>query len=134
MPGIPGTTPAHPDRAILLTGLANGLVAVLVAATAAHGPLAPTDIAAQRQVDTASLLHFVHTLGLMLLAFWPNGAVWRRLTALAWLGGILLFCGSIYSQVLLGWPWPGPSTPIGGLLLMVGWLAWMAGLMGDRRG
>ncbi len=42
--------------------------------------------------------------------------------AWCWLAGVVLFSGSIYALVLLGWKWLGPVTPFGGLFLMVGWL------------
>ena len=36
--------------------------------------------------------------------------------------GIVLFSGSLYGLALGGWKWLGPITPIGGLLLLAGWL------------
>jgi uncharacterized membrane protein YgdD (TMEM256/DUF423 family) len=36
--------------------------------------------------------------------------------------GTLLFSGSIYLLAYFGWIWLGPVTPLGGLLLMGGWL------------
>ena len=45
-----------------------------------------------------------------------------RAAAWCWLVGTLMFSGSIYALVLLGWKWLGPATPFGGLFLMVGWL------------
>ena len=38
------------------------------------------------------------------------------------LGGIVLFCGSLYAMCLFEWKWLGPVTPLGGAFLMVGWL------------
>jgi len=35
--------------------------------------------------------------------------------------GIFLFSGSLYLLTLANASWAGPITPIGGLLLMVGW-------------
>jgi uncharacterized membrane protein YgdD (TMEM256/DUF423 family) len=44
------------------------------------------------------------------------------------LGGILLFSGSLYGVSLLGVRWLGAVTPVGGTLFIVGWglLAWRA--------
>lgn len=44
------------------------------------------------------------------------------------LGGILLFSGSLYGVSLLGVRWLGAITPVGGTLFIVGWglLAWRA--------
>lgn len=40
-------------------------------------------------------------------------------------GGVVLFSGSIYGLVLTGWWVLGPVTPIGGTLLIVAW-GWLA--------
>jgi len=37
--------------------------------------------------------------------------------------GILLFAGSLYLLTLANASWAGPITPLGGLLLMFGWVA-----------
>lgn len=42
-----------------------------------------------------------------------------------WLVGILLFSGSLFGLALQGPPWLGPVTPLGGILLLVGWI-WLA--------
>ncbi|WP_322520312.1 DUF423 domain-containing protein [Guyparkeria halophila] len=133
MPQTIGHQAPVADRPVLAIGLANGLVAVVLAALAAHGPMAPTDLDAQRQVDTAILLHFVHTLAIMLLAYWPAPGRWRLTLALAWLVGIILFSGSLYALTLFNQPWPGAITPIGGLFLMLGWIGWLGGLLVVKR-
>lgn len=123
----PTPSPATGHRPILIIGILTGFVGVIVAALAAHGPLAPVDHDAQRQVDTAILLHFVHALGLILLALWPGSSRVKLPVTALWLTGTLLFSGSLYSLTMLGLPWPGPITPIGGLFLMLGWLLWLIG-------
>ena len=133
MPQTIGQQAPVADRPVLAIGLVNGLVAVVLAALAAHGPMAPTELDAQRQVDTATLLHFVHTLAIMLLAYWPAPGRWRLTIALAWLTGIILFSGSLYALTLFGHSWPGPITPIGGLFLMLGWIGWLVGLLVVKR-
>ncbi len=133
MPDTPGHQGHFVDRRVLAVGLLSGLIAVGLAAVAAHGPMAPTALDAQRQVDTASLLHFVHTLALMQLAYWPAQTRWRLTIATAWLIGIILFSGSLYALTLFGQSWPGPITPIGGLFLMVGWIGWLTGLLVVKR-
>lgn len=133
MPQTIGHLAPVASRPVLAIGLVNGLVAVVLAALAAHGPMAPTDLDAQRQVDTAILFHFVHTLALMLLAFWSADARWRLTIAAAWLIGIILFSGSLYALTLFNQPWPGAITPIGGLFLMLGWIGWLIGLLVVQR-
>ena len=128
-----GNRRAGPDRLILAAGLVAGLAAVILGALGAHGPLAPTDPSAQRQLDTATLFHLTHSLGLMILAFWPSVSAWRRGIALTWVVGIPLFSGSLYALTMFASPWPGPLTPLGGLLLIIGWLGWLVGLFAIRR-
>ncbi|WP_197408200.1 MULTISPECIES: DUF423 domain-containing protein [unclassified Guyparkeria] len=105
----------------------------MFAAVGAHGPLAPADPVTQRQLDIATLFHLVHSLALMILALWPSGRRWRRGIALSWLAGIVLFAGSLYGLTLFATPWPGALTPLGGLLLMLGWLAWLVATLGADR-
>ena len=133
MTAQPAFPPIQPDRLVLAIGLLSGLVAVALAAFGAHGPLAPIDPIAQRQLGTASLFHLTHSLGLMLLAFWPAAVSWRRAVALSWLVGIVLFAGSLYSSTMFAVAWPGLLTPLGGLFLMSGWLAWLVGVLGLSR-
>ncbi|HER34660.1 MAG: DUF423 domain-containing protein [Halothiobacillaceae bacterium] len=123
----------QPDRLILIVGLASGLVAVALGAMGAHGPLAPSEAVAQRQLDIATLYHLAHSLGLLVLAGWPGSAAWRRAIALCWATGIVLFSGSLYGLTLFSTPWPGMLTPFGGLLLLAGWLVWLVSLLVSTR-
>jgi len=57
------------------------------------------------------------------------GPVWL------WIAGTTLFSGSLYLLALGGPQWLGPVTPLGGALLIAGWI-WLAisALAGKRRG
>jgi len=129
MTPIPPAGTGHADRLVLAAGLISGLVAVVLGALGAHGPLAPESAKAQRQLDIATLFHLAHSLALMILAFWAGGTGWRRAVAVSWTLGLLLFAGSLYALTLFGSPWPGAVTPVGGLLLMLGWLGWLVALL-----
>ncbi|RYD31707.1 MAG: DUF423 domain-containing protein [Verrucomicrobiaceae bacterium] len=70
---------------------------------------------------TAVLYHLLHAAVML----WIAGAK-EQANRLAWwlmLGGILLFSGSLYPLSTVGWKWLGPVTPLGGLLLIGGWIA-----------
>ncbi|WP_345797517.1 DUF423 domain-containing protein [Castellaniella sp. MT123] len=74
---------------------------------------------------TAAHYQMIHGLGLLALA-----ALWARLapTPAVWAGGLmlaglLLFCGSLYALVLTSIRILGAITPVGGLLLILSWLA-----------
>jgi uncharacterized membrane protein YgdD (TMEM256/DUF423 family) len=109
----------------LFTGILNALLAVIVAATGAHGPMAPTTPYLQHILSTASLFHLVHSLALIQFGLWLTQNTGRS----NWAGGLLLsgtilFVGTLYTLVFTTIKFPGLLTPIGGVLLMLGWLTW----------
>ncbi len=71
--------------------------------------------------DTAVFYHLVH--GVALAALGLSGRR-HRVALWGWLVGVVLFSGSIYGLCLLeNARWLGPVTPLGGLSMMIGWLA-----------
>ena len=112
-----------------------GLLGVLAGAFGAHaldGILA--ERATQAAWQTAVFFHLLHALAIAALG-WCSGPVsWKSIpgfTAIAWTGGILCFSGSLYILTTGGPRFFGPITPIGGLLLLTGWL--LAFLHGIRQ-
>ena len=100
-------------------------MSVLLGAFAAHGlegRLSPSYI---DTFQTAVLYQFIHTLALFGLILLPgsliNGKYQRRIASMFCLG-ILTFCGSLYSLVLLNVPSLGIITPIGGSAFIIGWM------------
>lgn len=112
-----------------LAGL-NGFLAVALGAFGAHGlktRLEGLEDAAQRLAwwETAAHYQLAHALALA-LAGYLAGRVAGRLPKLAGWGfqiGILLFSGSLYAMTLSGVRGLGAITPLGGLGLLVGWVA-----------
>ena len=49
--------------------------------------------------------------------------IWKRRGALCLLWGVLIFSGSLYCMALTGQRWLGAVTPIGGIGLILGWMA-----------
>ena len=68
---------------------------------------------------TAVLYHLVHAPVLLLLA---RSKTIHTATFLCFSFGILLFSGSLYALALSDIHWVGAITPVGGLLLMAGWV------------
>lgn len=68
---------------------------------------------------TASHYHLVHAVALVAMAMGKKdpGRSWSVLLA-----GIVLFAGSLYVLALTGIRGIGAITPIGGVLLVAGWL------------
>lgn len=113
-------------RLWLVIGMLSMLVAVVLAALGAHGPKAPSTALGQQWLATASLFHFVHSLALIGFGLWLGQTQQRCvLPALLLLSGMVLFVGSLYLLVFTTVHFPPLITPIGGGLLMLGWLAWV---------
>lgn len=71
--------------------------------------------------ETAVRYHAWHTLALLLVARLDEPRRAARVAAIAFLGGILVFSGSLYLLALTEIRWLGAVTPIGGLLFLFGW-------------
>ena len=97
-------------------------MAVALSAYAAHA----VQGAAQTRLETAAILAFGHGIALAALA--PTTA--SRLGHIALLAlsiGVLLFSGSVAFSVLA--QWPTTLAPLGGMLLIGGWLAFAIDLL-----
>jgi uncharacterized membrane protein YgdD (TMEM256/DUF423 family) len=114
-----------PQPLWLFSGILSALIAVIVAAIGAHGPLAPTTPALQHLLATASLFHLTHSLALIQYSQWrsqnPRHTAWP---AGFFILGMLGFVGSLYVMVFSGLKIPGIITPIGGAFLILAWLIW----------
>ncbi|SDX95746.1 DUF423 domain-containing protein [Hymenobacter psychrophilus] len=103
-----------------------GALSVGIGAFAAHGLRKSLEAAGRFETfETAVRYQFFHTLALLgiglLLLMRPElkslGTV-----AWLWLGGILVFSGSLYVLCLTGITKLGAVTPIGGVLFIAGWI------------
>lgn len=102
----------------------SGTLAVVAGAFGAHAlraRLAPEQVASWMTASQYQLLHSVALLALALFAAQSGRSI--RWPASLFLAGMLLFSGSIYLLVLAHWRWLGPVTPLGGMLLIAGWLS-----------
>ena len=109
-------------RLVAAAGALCAGAGVALAAYASHG----AEGQAASWLQTAALFAFGHGVALALLA--PVAARMLRLAAAGLLlAGMLLFCGSLVAAALLGWP--TALAPLGGSLMMVGWLLLAADLV-----
>jgi len=102
-----------------LGGLA-GLTAVGMAAVAAHGleALGPDRVG---MVRNAVQMQGWHALALLACGLWaPRGGKLADWAGIAFLSGLLLFCGAVYALAIGGIA-SGFLAPVGGTLLMLGW-------------
>lgn len=78
--------------------------------------------------DTATLYLFVHALGLLAIGV-LDAVSQYRITLPAYLiqAGVLIFSGTLYAIALGAPKWLGMITPIGGTLMIFGWLTLVFG-------
>ncbi len=103
----------------------NMAIAVALGAFGAHGL---KNIANAQQLEwwhTATLYLFIHALGLLLVGLFIRLKYATQITAWLLQIGIIIFAGSLYAMTLGAPLWFGAITPIGGVLMIAGWL-WLA--------
>ena len=103
----------------------NLAIAVALGAFGAHGLKA---IVSSQQLEwwqTATLYWFVHGLGLLLVGILIRLNYTTQTTAWLLQIGVIIFAGSLYAMTLGAPRWFGAITPIGGVLMIAGWL-WLA--------
>lgn len=119
----------QPDRFSLLAAVVLGFSAVALGAFGAHGLRGVLEAAGRMETwKTAVDYHLAHAVALLAVALAGGG---RRWAARCWLAGVLLFSGSLYLLCVTGATFLGAVTPLGGVLLLAGWLLLIPG---PRRG
>ena len=111
-------------RNLAIAAALLGLVGVALGAFGAHGLKSVVSPDRLEVWQTAVSYQMYHAPVLLLLA-WIDAPKMRRLLNLAacsMLGGIVIFSGTLYLLVLLDLPKLGMITPVGGTLLIIGWL------------
>lgn len=74
--------------------------------------------------ETGVRYHFVHALGLFVVAWLATKSPGALVTAAGWSFtlGVVLFSGSLYLLSTSGVRWLGAITPLGGTAFLVGWV------------
>ncbi len=121
-------------RAMATSGAALALLGVALGAFGAHAlraSLSPSDI---EIFETAVRYQMYHAVALFGVAWLATKLVDPLMHWAGWLlvAGTVVFSGSLYLLVLTGTRWLGAITPVGGLMLVAGWLLVVVALL--RRG
>lgn len=115
-------------RLWLAIGAGNVLLALVFGGIGAHLVTGSSSAA----FGTAVQHQMSQGLGLLLIALalqrYPQRRLWHW-SAWLLLGGIVGFCGGIYLKTLAGIPSLGPVVPLGGGLMMLGWLLFLIGAL-----
>jgi uncharacterized membrane protein YgdD (TMEM256/DUF423 family) len=99
-----------------------GFLGVALGAFGAHGlreRLAPGMLDVYK---TGVLYHLLHAVALLAIALGAERLARPRAVATLFTAGVVIFSGSLYALALTGVGMLGAITPIGGLLLMAGWV------------
>ena len=103
----------------------NMAIAVALGAVGAHGLKAIVSTQQLEWWQTATLYWFIHGLGLLLVGILIRLNYATQTTAWLLQVGVIIFAGSLYAMTLGAPRWFGAITPIGGVLMIAGWL-WLA--------
>lgn len=104
----------------------SGFFAIAMGAFAAHAAGSPRTA---ELVRTGATYQFMHSMTTFACATFMNiGGARARHAPAFFLGGIVLFSGSLYALAAGAPAWVGAITPLGGIGFLVGWvvLAWAA--------
>jgi uncharacterized membrane protein YgdD (TMEM256/DUF423 family) len=102
----------------------HGFFGVAMGAFAAHALKNRLSPEALGWVETGSRYQLIHALALLALAALGEKLGEKSLGRMGWefSMGALVFSGSLYAMALTNLRWLGAVTPLGGLLLLLGWL------------
>jgi len=119
-------------RTLIMIAALSGLFAVLLGAFGAHGLKARLTPEMMAIYQTGVQYHFYHTLTLLICGFLIHSGMDNtamRISAYAFIIGIVIFSGSLYLLAITDVRWLGAVTPIGGLAFIVGWASLFVGVM-----
>lgn len=108
-------------RFALLAGALLAALGVALGAFGAHALHGALDATAQGWWQTAVQYQMWHALGL--LAIGAARLPRHHLPAVLIAAGALIFCATLYGMALGAPRWLGAVTPVGGSLMIAGWLA-----------
>jgi uncharacterized membrane protein YgdD (TMEM256/DUF423 family) len=112
------------QKLILLAASAFGAVSVIIGAFGAHALRAMLESQGRLETfETAVKYQFYHTLALLVigLLMYKISDKFLGYAGYSMIGGVIIFSGSLYILCLTGIRWLGAITPIGGVLMIVGW-------------
>lgn len=115
------------SRFFFILGSCSAFIAVALGAFGAHGLKGRLSPEMLGVFETGVRYQMYHAFGLITVAWavahWPHANI--GIAGWLFLGGTIIFSGSLYTLSLTGMSWLGAITPIGGLMFLAGWV-WLA--------
>lgn len=115
------------SRLFLILGSLSAFVGVALGAFGAHTLKAKMNPEMLAVFETGVRYQMYHAIGLFIVSWvlsqWPQANA--GIAGWLFVGGTVLFSGSLYILALTGIRGFGAVTPIGGLMFLAGWL-WLA--------
>lgn len=106
-------------RALGVVGALLMATGVALGAFGAHGLEGTVSPERLETYRTGARYHLIHGVGVLAIV-----ALGRGILAGSWIAaGAIVFSGSLYLLVLTDTPWLGAVAPVGGVLMIGGWLA-----------
>lgn len=112
----------------LISGSLLGALGVMLGAFGAHALKGMLEASGRMDTfETAVKYQFYHAIALVLVGLLlqradVDAARWLNWAGLAFLAGTFIFSGSLYAICFTGITKFGATAPIGGLLMIAGWL------------
>lgn len=112
------------DRTLFIAGSISALISVAAGAFGAHGLKERISPELLLVFETGARYQIYHAFA-VLAAAWAFSQWHSKYAGWAgwsFIGGTVLFSGSLYILSLTGVKWLGAITPLGGVLFLLGWL------------
>jgi uncharacterized membrane protein YgdD (TMEM256/DUF423 family) len=119
-------------KLFLIVGSILGSTGVLIGAFGAHALKNLLESSGRLETfETAVKYQFYHALALILLGILMSGQnhSFFQYSGYSYIAGTIIFSGSLYVLCLSGITKFGMITPVGGLLLVAGWVFLMLGVI-----
>jgi uncharacterized membrane protein YgdD (TMEM256/DUF423 family) len=107
---------------VIRLGAALGFLGVALGAFGAHSLRERISPAMLEVYRTGVLYHLVHAVALLAVGLGAQRLARPRAVAALFTAGVVIFSGSLYALAVTGVGALGAVTPVGGLLLMAGWV------------